>query len=117
MAVRESNREQEIEMAAEAVCRAILMLRDGEETSIAGLVGAWYRARGYIFQYVGTEHGYVWTRDGGATFAMEDMDQMDVFAAVTRALEGRRRLDFDRYEGKLAGLPFNLLFVVRVTEA
>ncbi len=52
MAVRESNREQEIEMAAEAVCRAILMLRDGEETSIAGLVGAWYRAHGYIFQYV-----------------------------------------------------------------
>ncbi len=113
MARRECDREQTIEMLSERVTAAILEMELGGEASIAELAGEWYRSRGYEFRHIGLEHGYVWTRDGGATYAFEDIDLFDVLERVTKKLKGRRVLDFSRYRNLAVGLPYNLQFTVK----
>lgn len=116
MAVRENDKKQTIEFLADEVCKSILTLGEGDEASIAQLVGACYRERGYEFKHIDIYHGYVWTKDGGATFAIEDSDQFDVLDLVTEKLSGQRVLDFSKYEGMVVGLPYNLHFTVRMAD-
>lgn len=112
MARREGNKKQMIELLAERVTAAILELPLGSEASIAQLVGAWYSGQGYEFKHIDVNHGYVWTKDGGATFAIEDSDQFDVLDQVTKMLDGQRVMDFSKYDGMVVGLPYNLHFTV-----
>lgn len=113
MARREGNKKQTIEQLSERVASAILELPVGDEASIAQLVGAWYSEQGYEFMHIDVNHGYVWTKDGGATFAIEDSEQFDVLDRVTKKLDGQRVLDFSKYDGIVVGLPYNLHFTVR----
>ena len=113
MAHREGNKSQIIKELSKTVAEAITELREGDEASIAQLVGEWYRGQGYEFKHIDIHHGYVWTKDGGATFALEDSDQFDILNQVTIMLEGKRKLDFSKYDGMVVGLPYNLHFTVR----
>lgn len=113
MARREGNKKQTIEQLAERITAAILELLVGNEASIAQFIGAWYSGQGYEFKHINVNHGYVWTKDGGATFAIEDSDQFDVLDQVTKKLDGQRILDFSKYDDMVVGLPYNLHFTVR----
>ena len=113
MARREGNKKQTVKQLAERVAAAILDLPVGREASIAQLVGAWYSGQGYECKHIDVNHGYVWTKDGGATFAIEGGDQFDVLDQATKMLDGQRVLDFSKYDGRVVGLPYNLHFTVR----
>ena len=113
MAHREENKAQIIKELFRTVVEAIIELKEGDEASIAQLVGEWNRGQGYEFKHIDIHHGYVWTKDGGATFAIEDRDQFDILNQVTDMLKGKRKLDFSKYDGMVVGLPYNLHFIVR----
>lgn len=116
MARREGNKKQTIKKLSEKIAEAVLELNDGEEASIARLVSRWYQSQGYECKNVDARHGWVWTKDGGATFAIEIDDQFDILEQVTDMLKGKRELDFSKYDGMVVGLPYNLLFTVRKVE-
>jgi hypothetical protein len=113
MAKREENKEQTVDRVVDILCEAILNFETGSKTSISELVGRYYSAQGYEFQYIGTKYGYVWTKDGGETFAIRDADLFSVLDKVTKALKRQRKLDFSEYNDMAVGLPYNLTFTIR----
>lgn len=74
-------------------------MEDGGEATIAELAGTWYESRGYEFRHIDIDHGYVWTKDGGATYSIEEDDLFDVQERVIRRLKGKRILDFSEHDG------------------
>ena len=116
MAQREQNKKKTIDMLTEEVSKVILELSDGDTTSIAQIVGAWYQNHGYEWKHLDIDHGYAWTKDGGTTYALMDFDQFEVLDHVIKKLEGVCVLDFSRYDGMDIGLPYNLHFTVRKDE-
>lgn len=113
MAERERSREQILEVLTDAVIEEILSKGEDEETTIAELAGAWYKRRGYEFRQIDLDHGYAWTKDGGATYSLDCSDLFDVLERVTKRLKGRRVLDFSAHDGKVEGLPYNLTFKIK----
>ena len=113
MARREGNRKQILEVLSDEVAKTILELQDGDEMSIAQIVSSWYQSQGYAWKHLDIDHGYVWTKDGGSTYAITDFDQIEVLEIVTKRLEGVCELDFRKYDGMVVGLPYNLFFTVR----
>ena len=113
MARREKNRKQTVNELVEIVARDILELEDGDETSIARLVATWYKSKGYEFKHIDIYHGYVWTKDDGKTFSIEENDLLEVLDLVRKKLEGQCVLDFSRYENMVVGVIYNLHFTVR----
>lgn len=116
MARREQNKGETIEMLTVETAKTILELRDGDTASIAEIVGAWYQSHGYEWKHLDFDHGYVWTKDGGSTYAITDFDLFEVLDQVRRKLEGVCVLDFSKYDGMVVGLPYNLFFTVRKEE-
>ena len=93
MAQREGDRKQIIKELTDAVTKTVLSMEDGGEATIAELAGTWYESRGYEFRHIDIDHGYVWTKDGGATYSIEEDDLFDVQERVIRRLKGKRILD------------------------
>ena len=116
MAQREGDRKQIIKGLIDAVTKAVLAMENGEEATTAELVGTWYKSHGYEFRHVDVDHGYVWTKDGGATYSIEEDDLFDVQERVIRRLKGKRILDFSELDGLVEGLPYNLSFNIRKAE-
>ena len=113
MACREGNREEILQRLIRTVADAILEMQEGEVTTISQLVSEYYTPLGYEFRHIDLDHGYVWTKDGGKTYAVDNWDLMDVLAGVEEALKGQRELDFSQNGYSVVGLPFNLEFIVR----
>ena len=101
---------QTIQTLSEKTAAAILRLNDGDEACIAQLLDEWYRGQRYEFKHIDIHHGYVWAKDGGATFALKDNDQFDILNQVTNMLEGKRGLDFSKYDSMVVGLLYDLYF-------
>ena len=116
MAQREGDRKQIIKELTDAVTMAVFAMEDGGEATIAELAGAWYKSCGYEFMHVDIDHGYVWTKDGGATYSIEEDDLFDVQERVIKRLKGKRVLDFSAHDGLVEGLPYNLSFKIRKAE-
>ncbi|MCM1506078.1 MAG: hypothetical protein NC177_02930 [Ruminococcus flavefaciens] len=116
MARREKNKKQTIEDLAEKVYNKILLLDDGTEISISQIVQELYTEQGYKFIYL-SPYGYVWTKNGGATFSIEDYDQFQVMAIVEDKLKNQVILDFSKHDGLPKGLPYNIPFVIRKLSA
>ena len=68
-------------------------MEDGGEATIAELAGTWYESRGYEFRHIDIDHGYVWTKDGGATYSIEE-DGTET-GAVKTGLGGKLSLSID----------------------
>lgn len=88
-----------------------MLLEEGTEISISRIVRKIYEEQGYEFISRGAGGGYIWTKDGGSTFAIEDFDQFEVLKIVRNRLKGQRYLDFSN--NKYMGLPYHLKFVIR----
>ena len=116
MAQREGDKKQIIKGLIDAVTKAVLAMENGGEATTAELVGTWYKSHGYEFRHVDVDHGYVWTKDGGATYSIEEDDLFDVQERVIRRLKGKRILDFSEHDGLVEGLPYNLSFKIRKAE-
>ena len=116
MAQREGDREQILKELTDAVTSAVLMMEDGGEATIAELAGAWYESRGYEFRHIDINYGFVWTKDGGATYSIEEDDLFDVLDRVTNRLKGKCELDFSAHDGMVEGLPYNLLFKIKTAK-
>ena len=95
------------------VCDEIRRLGEGKETTIGRLVNQYYKAEGYSFMYLGTDIGWAWTKDNGATYVLSDHDLFDVLDPVAKALKHEFRFDFSKYEGMTVGLPYHIPFVIR----
>lgn len=113
MAQREGDRKQIIKELTEAVTKAVLAMEDGGEATIAELAGAWYESRGYEFRHIDIDHGYVWSKDGGTTYSIEEDDLFDVLDSVAERLKGKCELDFSAHDGLVEGLPYNLTFKIK----
>ena len=114
MIQREKDRDEIMNTLVDMTYHAILTLPDGAEESISGIIRKYYLAQGYEFKHCG--RAYAWTKDGGKTFSIEDSDQFDVLEETERKLKGQRILDFSKYYGLTVGIPYNLLFTVRVVK-
>lgn len=113
MAKREGSRKEIIERLSAAITEKILQMDIGSADSIGHLASEYYRALGYESQHLGIDLGYCWTKDGGKTYAIKEMDLFDVQDQVIQNLEGKRTLDYSHYEDMVVGLPFNLRFIIR----
>ena len=113
MANRENKKEIIIEDLADQISGKLLQMKPGSRCSIADLVRDSYIPRGYAFVHIGSEMGYVWTRDGGKTFSITDWEQEEVMVRVAKIIKGKRRMDLSSYRGRIAGTPHNLQFVLR----
>ena len=113
MAKREGLRKEIIERLSAAITEKILQMDIGSADSIGHLASEYFRALGYESKHLGIDLGYCWTKDGGKTYAIKEMDLFDVQDLVIRNLEGKRTLDYSHYEDMVVGLPFNLRFIIR----
>ena len=113
MAKREGSRKEIVEKLSEAITEKILQMDIGSQDSIGHLAGEYYRALGYESRHLGIDLGYCWTKDGGKTYSINEMELFDVLDQVIRNLEGKRILYYSHYENMVVGLPFNLRFILR----
>ena len=113
MAKREGLRKEIIERLSAAITEKILQMDIGSADSIGHLASEYFRALGYESRHLGIDLGYCWTKDGGKTYAIKEMDLFEVQDLVIRNLEGKRTLDYSHYEDMVVGLPFNLRFIIR----
>ncbi|MBR2807349.1 MAG: hypothetical protein IKE18_11310 [Oscillospiraceae bacterium] len=111
-----NNRKDEIQRVAECVKEKILTLPLGAETAISEIVRDHYESLGYEFIHGGIETGYGFSRDGGKTFALLDMDMFNVLDLVTKLLRGQRILDFSEYFNAVVGMPYNIPFIIRESD-
>ena len=102
-----------IEKLSELVSQKILSVKIGTELSISEIVREYYAEQGYVFMDIGNGEGYGWSRDGGKTYVAADNDLFDVMAKSEKLIDGKRYLDFSKYENMAVGLPFNIPFVVK----
>ncbi|MCM1315047.1 MAG: hypothetical protein NC205_04680 [Prevotella sp.] len=94
----------------------ILLLDEGAEISISEIVHELYEEQGYKCIYLNPRYGWVWTKDDGATFSIEDDDQFEVLDIVEDKLKSQIILDFSKHDGLDERLPYNLSFIVRKTK-
>ena len=113
MAKREGSRKEIIERLSATITEKILQMDIGFADSIGHLASEYFRALGYESRHLGIDLGYCWTKDGGKTYAIKEMDLFEVQDLVVRNLEGKRTLDYSHYEDMVVGLPFNLRFIIR----
>ncbi|MDE5885809.1 MAG: hypothetical protein K2H29_12140 [Oscillospiraceae bacterium] len=113
MARREGNQRKIIKNLAIQVCNIILLLEEGTELSISQIVAEIYKEQGYKLIYCDARGEYIWTKDGGITFAIEDFDQFEILEIVENELKGKRDLDFSKHDDMEEGLPYHLEFVIR----
>ncbi|MDE6729978.1 MAG: hypothetical protein K2J71_04295 [Oscillospiraceae bacterium] len=113
MARREGNKRKIIKNLATQVCNILLLLEEGTETSISKIVAEIYQKQGYQFICRDAGLGYIWTKDGGMTFAIEDFDQFEVLEIVENKLKGQRHLDFSKYDNMDEGYPYHLSFKIK----
>lgn len=106
--------ENEIKDLTKIIADRILELPEGTQTTIALLAGEYYKSKGYEYIHLDLDHGHVWTRDGGKTYAIQDFDLMDVLEGVEKMLNGKATLVFEHSEDmKLIGLPYNFTFEIK----
>ena len=113
MASRENEKERIVEDLADQIAGKLLQMKPGSRCSIADLVREIYRPMGYTFVHMGSEMGYVWTKDSGKTYSITDWEQEEVMERVAKKIKGKRRMDLSEYRGRIAGTPHNLQFVLR----
>ena len=101
------------EELSELVSQKILSLKLGTEISISEIVREYYAEQGYVFMDIGNGEGYGWSRDGGKTYVATDYDLFDVMEKTEKLIEGKRYLDFSKFENMAVGLPFNIPSVVK----
>lgn len=102
-----------IERLSEIVGQKILSLKVGTEISISEIVREYYAEQGYVLMDIGDGEGYGWSRDGGKSFVATDNDLFDVMDKTEKLIEGKRYLDFSKFDNMAVGLPFNIPFVVK----
>lgn len=113
MIKREGDKRKIIRELVNIIYGRLVLMEKGTKISISKMVKDIYVPRGYSFMHVNVHKGYVWTKDGGATYAITDWDQFEVLEKVDEKLKGKVRLDFSEYEGMAVGLPYNLHFTIR----
>lgn len=116
MSRREKNKKKTVEDLATKVYDKILLLDEGTEISISQIVRKLYEEQGYKFIYLNSCNGYVWTKDGGTKFSIEDYDQFEVLHIVKDKLKGQRILDFSKHDGMNEGMPYNIPFIIKKSE-
>ncbi len=114
MARRKWRKRKIISDLAEQVCQQILLLPEGTEVSIGGIVDDLYQARGYAFIYLDTIHGWVWTKDDGKTIAIEARDLFQVMEIVEKNLADQIIFDHSGGKDRAVGLPYSIPFVIRI---
>ncbi len=95
------------------VCDRIRALDIPAEVTTSKIVGEIYLKRGYEYIYGGVSHGWVWSCDGGVTYALDGKDEFDIYYLVVKRLQKEFWLDFSKYTGMHIGLPYNIPFKVR----
>ena len=113
MVRREKNKRKTIKDLADKVYNKILLLDDGTEISISEIVDELYKEQGYKCIYLNPRYGWVWTKDDGATFSIEDDDQFEVLDIVEDKLKNQIILDFSEHDGRDEGRPYNLAFIIK----
>ena len=88
------NEEDFDQFIADQVYQKIMLLDEGTETSISDIVRELYKENDY-----GVEQ--------------DNVDLWAVMDIVEEKLDGKRVLDFSKWNGIMAGLPYNLPFVIR----
>lgn len=113
MAKRECSKSGIIKEISKAVAEKLRVMPEGSSTSISMVVSQILKSRGYESIYVDLNHGRVWTKDKGVTYAIQDFDKIDVLYEVEKFLKNEIVLDFSEYDGMDVGLPYNIRFIVK----
>jgi len=113
MARREADKRLVLKKITEEAAERIMAMPIGSETAISWVVRDIYSQHGYDLVHCGPRVGYAWSKDGGKTYAITDMEEWDVLNGVERMLQKERYLDFSMHAGRLEGLPYVLEFVIR----
>ena len=116
MAKREADKKELLNEMTKLAAEKIMALPIGTETAISGIVRDIYTQRGYDLVHCGGRVGYAWSKDGGETYALTNMEEIDVLLKVERKLWKERYLDFSKHEGLLEGMPNVLEFVIQPAE-
>ena len=83
MAKREGLRKEIIERLSAAITEKILQMDIGSADSIGHLASEYFRALGYESRHLGIDLGYCWTKDGGKTYAIKEMDLFEACRFAT----------------------------------
>ena len=108
----ERDRKETIEKLTNIVVQKILSIKAGTEISISEIVREFFAEQGYVFMDIGIGEGCGWTHDGGKTFVLTDDDLFEVLSNTEKLIDGKRYMDFSKYENTAVGLPFNIPFIV-----
>ncbi len=111
--IREGKRDVTVATVVAEVCERIRALSIPAEVTTSQIVREIYMEKGYEYIPVGGGHGWVWSRDGGVTYAVDNKDEFDIFYLVVKQLQKEFWLDFSKYAGMIVGLPNNIPFRVR----
>lgn len=111
--VREGKRDDTVATVVTEVCDRIRALSIPAEVATSQIVRAIYLEKGYEYIYADGAHGWVWSRDGGITYAVDGKDEFDIYYLVVKRLQKEFWLDFSKYAGMTLGLPNNIPFLVR----
>ena len=111
--VREGKRDDTVASVVAEVCDRIRALGIPAEVITSQIVREIYTEKGYEYVYAGGGHGWVWSRDGGVTYAVDGKDEFDIHFLVVKKLQKEFWLDFSKYAGMMIGHPNNIPFKVR----
>ena len=111
--VREGKRDDTVATVVAEVCDRIRALSIPAEVATSQIVREIYLEKGYEYIPVGGEHGWVWSCDGGVTYAVDNKDEFDIFYLVVKRLQKEFWLDFSKYAGMIVELPYSIPFRVR----
>ena len=111
--VREGKRDDTVASVVAEVCNRIRALDIPAEVTISHIVREIYLEKGYEYVHGDGSHPWVWSRDGGVTYAVDGKDEFDIHYLVVKKLQNEFWLDFSKYAGMYVGLPQNNPFRVR----
>ena len=111
--VREGKWNDTVGTVVDEVCERIRALNIPAEVTISRLVREIYLEKGYEYVCGDGGHGWIWSRDGGVTYAIDEKDEFGIFYLVVERLKKEFWLDFSESAGMRVGLPHNIPFRVR----
>ena len=111
--VREGKRDDTVASVVAEVCNRIRALDLPTEVATSQIVRDIYLEKGYEYVRGDGSHSWVWSRDGGVTYAVDGKDEFDIHYLVVKKLQKEFWLEFSKYAGMVVGLPYNIPFKVR----
>ena len=108
--VREGKRDDTVASVVAEVCNRIRALDLPAEVATSQIMRDIYLEKGYEYVRGDGSNSWVWSRDGGVTYAVDGKDEFDIHYLVVKKLQREFWLDFSKYAGMVAGLPHNSPF-------